>query len=169
VGRVTSGRLAAAVIVGVTTSAGSVFAAAGSICVTGLPAVLPVAPIAQRSNSALCRGLAARLRNLAILESNARDTAARDRGGYQRDQAELRLRRNMVSQAGCDLPMSPSDPRARRCFDLKSRLRMAEQRARSRPVASATPSAKLARIRRERQEVRARYRLSGCPQGRVGN
>lgn len=168
-GRVTSGRLAAAVIVGVTTGAGVVFAAARPIEDASSPAANAFSPIAQRSSSALCRGLAARLRNLAILESNARDAAARDRGGNQRHQAEVRMRRNMVRQAGCDLPMKPGDPRARRCFDLKSRLRMAEQRARSRPVVSATPAAKLARIRRQRQETRARYRLSGCPQGRVGN
>jgi hypothetical protein len=124
---------------------------------------------AERETSARCRSLAARLRSLAIEESNARGAASRYRGSDQRARAEVRLRRQMVNQAGCNMPMKPGDPRARRCFELKSRLRMAEQRARSRPVYSATPSAKLTRIRRQRQEVQAQYRLSGCPQGRVGN
>ena len=100
-----------------------------------------VIPAAERSTSARCRGLAARLRSLAVQESNARDTASRDRGGGQRGRAEVRLRRNMVRQAGCNLPMKPGDPRARRCFELKSRLRMAEQRANSRPVYGATSTA----------------------------
>jgi hypothetical protein len=124
---------------------------------------------AERETSARCRSLAARLRSLAILENNARDAALRDRGARQSERAELRLKRQMVQQSGCGMPMSPSDPRARRCFELKSELRMAEQRARSLPVYGATSSAQLARIRRERQEVAAEYRLSGCPGGHVGN
>jgi hypothetical protein len=123
---------------------------------------------AERETSARCRSLAARLRSLAIEESNARSAASRYRGSDQRARAEVRLRRQMVNQAGCNMPMKPGDPRARRCFELKSRLRQAEQRARSRPVYGATPSAELARIRRQRQEAQAQYRLSGCPQGRVG-
>jgi hypothetical protein len=75
----------------------------------------------------------------------------------------------MLSQAGCNQPMKPGDYRQRRCFELRSRLRMAEQRANSRTVYGATSSARLTRIRRARQEVRAQYRLSGCPQGRVGS
>lgn len=139
-----------------------------------LPPVWGAAPIsspalgAERETSARCRGLAARLRSLAIEESNARRTAGRSRGADQRARAEVRLRRQMVNQAGCNMPMKPGDPRARRCFELKSRLRMAEQRARSRPVYGATPSAELTRIRRQRQEAQAQYRLSGCPQNRVG-
>ena len=135
------------------------------------PVLIDHAPtlVAERENSARCRSLTARLRSLAIQESNARNAASRSQGSNQRNRAEVRLRRQMLSQAGCNRSMKPGDPRARRCFELKSRLRMAEQRARSRPVYGATPSAKLARIRRERQEVRARYRLSGCPGGRVGN
>jgi hypothetical protein len=140
-------------------------------------AFAPIAPgpgdllilAAERETSARCRNLAARLRSLAIQESNARDAASRSRGSNDRARAEVRLRRQMLSQAGCNQPMKPGDYRQRRCFELRSRLRMAEQRARSRPVYGATSSAKLARIRRERQEVRAQYRLSGCPQGRVGS
>jgi len=127
-----------------------------------------VALVAERETSARCRSLTARLRSLAIQESNARDAAARGRGSNDRARAEVRLRRQMLSQAGCNQPMKPGDYRQRRCFNLRSRLRMAEQRANSRPVYGATSSAKLARIRRQRQDVRAQYRLSGCPQGRVG-
>lgn len=125
--------------------------------------------VAERETSARCRSLSARLRRLAIEESNARNAAGRRSGANDRARAEVRRRRQMLSQAGCSRSMKPGDPRARRCFELRSRLRMAQQRARSRPVYGATSSAKLARIRRERQEVRAQYRLSGCPGGRVGN
>jgi len=128
-----------------------------------------VTPVAERETSARCRSLAARLRNLSILESNARDAALRSRGGNQRAEADVRLKRQMLSQAGCNMPMQPGDYRQRRCFELRSELRMAEQRARSRPVYGATTSANLMRIRRERQEVAAQYRLSGCPGGRVGS
>jgi hypothetical protein len=124
---------------------------------------------AERSTSARCRSLTARLRSLAIQETNARDAASRSRGSNDRARAEVRLRRQMLSQAGCNQPMKPGDYRQRRCVELRSRLRMAEQRANSRPVYGATSSAKLTRIRRARQEVRAQYRLSGCPQGRVGS
>lgn len=126
-------------------------------------------PVAERETSARCRSLTARLRGLAIQESNARDAALRGRGRNQRADADVRLKRQMLGQAGCNQPMKPGDYRSRRCFELRSQLRQARQRARSRPVYGATASAKLARIRRERQEVAAQYRLSGCPGGRIGN
>jgi len=155
---------AAAILIGAFAQADTVAAAGPDLSIQGSRAVLA----AERSTGARCRNLAARLRSLAIQESNARDAASRSRGSNQRARAEVRLRRQMLSQAGCNQPMKPGDYRQRRCFNLRSRLRMAEQRARSRPVYGATSSAKLTRIRRERQEVRAQYRLSGCPGGRVG-
>lgn len=158
--------VAAALLLGALARADAV--AAGPVAAVEVPAYGAATLVAERSTGARCRGLAARLRSLAIQESNARDAASRDRGFGQRNRAEVRLQRQMLSQAGCHQPMKPGDYRARRCFDLRSRLRMAEQRANSRPVYGATSSAKLTRIRRERQEVRAQYRLSGCPQGRVG-
>jgi len=123
---------------------------------------------AERSTSARCRGLAARLRHLGALEDRARTQASRDQGASQSNRNELRLRRNMVRQAGCDLPMKPGDARQRRCFELRSRLEMARRRVQKPSPRSARSSRRLSQIRRQRADIRARYRLSGCPQGKVG-